>query len=189
MSRKWWAAATVFLLVPGCKVSSSSSTVEQAISPSAPDVCKSELVITPTGGTCPETCFDVTGLKNITHLFVDVAPCPGGATPAPEDVTVVVTYTNKLGTTTETIDPAKYHDKGGPCNPNGQKGEDNIPRLFWFPLTQNQDLAHVCVTTPSGGTVTLGGKVCEECHSSPGAECCIAPPDMLEPPPDMPKDP
>jgi hypothetical protein len=131
----------------------------------------------------PTTCFDVTGVKNVTHLFVDVGPC-NGVTPAPESVTVMVTYTNKFGTTMETIDPEKFHNKGGPCNPNGQGGEDNVPRLFWFPLQQNQDNAHVCVTVPGGGPVTVGGKICEECHFAGEGACCPAPPvDMATPPP------
>jgi hypothetical protein len=64
----------------------------------------------------------------------------------------------------------KVNMQGGPCN----HGEENIPRLVWFPLTGNQKSAEVCVTVNNvvPDEIRVGAKSAEECVSTDVTATC-----------------
>jgi hypothetical protein len=125
--------------------------------------------------TCPEptACFTVTSDKNITHIFVD-SSAEGCEVDNHNDPIESVTVDG------EDIPSDKWHTNGGPCN----HGEDLVPRVIWFPLTQNQDHAEVCVTVSGDVTqILVGAKSAEECTlDTQETNCCEEqPPCMGDP--------
>ena len=171
MKRITW---TVALLLAGCGSPQSSTSVQQASRPGSDDDNNGKqpnLKVTPdplhSDLTCPSptACFRVTSDKNITHIFVDVAPdttCEG-ETPS---IAVSVDGVN--------VPSAKFHTNGGPCN----HGEELVTRILWFPLTGNQKTADVCVTTSGVAVsdISVGAKSAEECLASSEHPACECPP-------------
>jgi hypothetical protein len=166
----------------GTKSGSQSSAVNGG------DVSHTNLTVTEnthdTSIECPggtTACFNVDSDKNITHIFVNL----GWDGCTPEGFTVTVDGV--------TVDPKDFHAPDtGPCNPNGQAGEDFIPRILWFPLPGNQKHAEVCVHIKGAipALVSVGAKSAEECIAASLEQSCSncpspPPPDMGAPPPDM----